>query len=99
MITRQARVLLQPSSEFGYLPEGPRVLPDGRLLWISIQLGKDGDLAARGALHTVDLTTGEGTAWELPGRPGFALPGADENVFLVGMERSIGWLDLHTGTF
>ncbi len=50
---------MQPSREHGYLAEGPRILPDGRLLWITIQAGAEGDLATRGAVHIADLSKGE----------------------------------------
>ncbi|MCR9243634.1 MAG: SMP-30/gluconolactonase/LRE family protein [bacterium] len=98
-IVREARVLVRPAPEHGYLPEGPRVLPDGRLLWITIQCGATGELATRGAIHTFDLETGESQVTDLPGRPGFALPSEDPNVVLLGMERSLGWLNLQSGEF
>lgn len=97
--SRDGRVLVRPSPQHGYLPEGPRVMPDGRLLWITIQRGSTGEDAEHGTLHTLHLETGEGTAWELPGRPGFALPTDSADVVLLGMERSIGWLDLSAGSF
>lgn len=89
-----ARVLHRPSAAHAYLPEGPRALPDGRVVWITIQCGRD---STRGALHVLDLASGENKSTELPGRPGFALPTDDASTFLLGIERVIGWFDTATG--
>ncbi len=94
-----ARVIVRPSAQHGYLPEGPRVLPDGRLLWITIQCGRTGELAQSGVVHVLDLATGHGSAMPVPGRPGFALPSDSPTVVLLGMERAVGWLDLESGAF
>lgn len=91
-----ARVLHRPTAAHRWLPEGPRALPDGRLLWITIQCGAD---APHGALHVLDPESGANATTLLPGRPGFALPTDAPGTFLLGMERSIGWFDVATGDF
>lgn len=87
MTTLDARVLHRPSAAHGYLPEGPRALGPGRLLWLTIQSGPQ---ATAGALHVFTAGRGENRTWKLPGRPGFAFPTDRDDVFLVGLERSIG---------
>ena len=96
MRVQQARVLHRPRPEHGYLPEGPRALPDGRIAWITIQTGPG---ATRGAVHVLDPATDDNVTHELPGRPGFALPDQGGGRFLIGMERSLGWFDAATGKF
>ncbi len=95
-MTPAARVLLRPAAPYRYLPEGPRALRSGRLLWITIQCGPS---AAHGALHVFDPTTGDNRTWQLPGRPGFALETDRDDVFLIGMERELGEFDGARGTW
>lgn len=85
-----ARVVHRPRPAHGWLPEGPRALGAGRLLWVTIQNGAD---ATHGALHVFTTSRGEHRMWPLPGRPGFAFPTDRDGVYLVGMERAIGLFD------
>jgi sugar lactone lactonase YvrE len=91
-----ARVLHRPSAAHGYLPEGPRALGQSRLLWLTIQCGP---AATHGALHVFTAGRGENRTWKLPGRPGFAFPTERDDLFLVGMERSIGLYDTVANRF
>lgn len=86
----EARVLHRPAAGHAWLPEGPRALGSGRLLWVTIQCGAS---AQHGALHVLATGRGENRSWPLPGRPGFAFPTTRETVYLVGMERAVGLYD------
>lgn len=93
MATIGAVWLRPPTSEDGYLPEGPRAFGDG-VAWVNIQAGAD---AAVGHLHTAAW---EGTGprrFELPARPGFALPTSRPGVVLAGCDKVVGLFDTRSG--
>jgi sugar lactone lactonase YvrE len=97
MPTLAARVLHRPDAAHRWLPEGPKLLADGRIAWITIQCGGD---ARHGALHVFDPRRGDDTAWELPGRPGFVHPLAPgDSRFVLGMERAVGVFDCRDRSF
>ncbi len=77
-----------------FLPEGPQDLGDGRISWIGIQHGAD---SLNGSLHQTDLSTGRDEAFDLPGRPGFAIPCRTEGRYVIGMDRSLGFYETRTG--
>lgn len=80
-------VLWQPdSASLGYLPEGPVACPCGQISWVAIQHGPD---ASNGSLNLLDPVTGINRSRALPGRPGFAFPTEEAEVFLVGLERHV----------
>ena len=86
-----ARLWFTPPREIDrYLPEGPRVLPSGDFIWVNIQTGPD---ARAGALHTVSSDFHVARILRLPGRPGFAVPTAMPDLFLVGCETSVGFFN------
>jgi sugar lactone lactonase YvrE len=98
--TTEARVLVAPEAEADrFLPEGPRsVVVDRRpaLAWVNIQTAAD---ATAGTIHLRFWDTGELRALPQPARPGFLLPTDRPGVVLVGREKEVGTLDLHTGTW
>ena len=95
MRTIDAELLFRPgTANLEFLPEGPYSLGQGRMSWVAIQYAPD-DL--RGALNIFDTNTGTNQSYELPGRPGFAFPTSQPNVFVIGMERSIVLFDLEQG--
>jgi sugar lactone lactonase YvrE len=79
------------TSELRFLPEGPFPLGDGRFSWVGIQHGVQ---AKVGSVNIADLSQSKSDSFELPGRPGFALPTTDEGVFVVGCERSLGYFNI-----
>jgi sugar lactone lactonase YvrE len=84
---RQANPLHLPDSdELRYLPEGPIPLGESLVSWIGIQHGHD---QKTGSLNLFDLAKGVNESFDLPGRPGFALPCQTENTFVIGCERSL----------
>lgn len=88
---RQAKPLPFPDSPpLRYLPEGPIPLGEGRCSWVAIQ---HGPTATRGSLNLLDLNRGENQSWDLPGRPGFAIPCTAPQTFVIGCERSLGLFD------
>ena len=95
-----ARVLFAPPTEEDrFLPEGPTsVTVAGRpaLAWVNIQTGVD---ATRGAIHLRFWDTGEHRVLPQPARPGFLAPTDRPGVVLVGREKELGTLDLHTGSW
>jgi sugar lactone lactonase YvrE len=97
MRTTEARVFGSlEDDEDGYLPEGPRALvADGReaVLWVNIQTAAD---SACGAIHLRSWDDGEQGVWNLPRRPGFALPTTRPGTLLVGVEKELGTLELET---
>ena len=81
------QVLFQPDRpELGYLPEGPIGCGSGEISWVAIQHGPEQSV---GSLNVLDPAAGFNRHVELPGRPGFAFPTDDPDVFLVGVERSV----------
>jgi sugar lactone lactonase YvrE len=97
MRTTEARVFGSlEDDEDGFLPEGPRALvADGReaVLWVNIQTAAD---STRGAVHLQFWDDGEQGVWNLPRRPGFALPTTRPGTLLVGLEKELGTLGLET---
>jgi len=79
-----------------HLPEGPYPCGEGRLSWVAIQHGPD---AVQGSLNVLDLGTRRNRSYPMPGRPGFAFPTTDPDVFLVGCEKRVGFYRLGTGTW
>src|SRR5204863_9374975 len=70
-----ARPFFRPEAEeLRYLPECPRVLPNGMLGWVAIQHGMNGENSREGSFHLLDLATGCDRGFPLPGRPGFFAP-------------------------
>ncbi len=85
---RQADPLPVPDGDaLRYLPEGPIPLSDSRFSWVAIQHGLD---ARTGSLNIYDLAAGINESFDLPGRPGFAIPCQSPGTFVVGCERSLG---------
>lgn len=83
-----ARTLpLEQTDALRFLPEGPIPLGDSRFSWIAIQHGLT---ATVGSLNVYDLVTKQNESFDLPGRPGFAIPCRAEDSFVVGCERSLG---------
>jgi sugar lactone lactonase YvrE len=90
-----AHVLFRPPTEEQlYLPEGPYPCPDGRLSWVAIQHGPE---ASSGSLNLLNLQTFENQQFPLPGRPGFAFPTDQPQVFVVGLERRVVLFDASSG--
>lgn len=88
---RQASPLQVPETDpLRYLPEGPIPLSDSRFSWVGIQHGAD---AKTGSLNIYDLSTERNESFDLPGRPGFALPCETVDTFVVGCERSLGFFN------
>jgi sugar lactone lactonase YvrE len=97
MRSTAAKVFWQPDDEDdGFLPEGPRAITIGgreAVTWVNIQTAPD---ATRGAIHLRFWDDGEQGVWNLPGRPGFALPTTRPGVLLVGLDKGLATLDLET---
>jgi sugar lactone lactonase YvrE len=90
-----AEVLFHPDAgELGFLPEGPYPLGEGRMLWVAIQ---HGETAVRGSLNVLDLESRRNRTFALPGRPGFAFPTTDPQVFLIGCEKQVGFYRPESG--
>lgn len=84
----EAQVLFRPASvALRFLPEGPYPYSDNKFSWVAIQHGKE---ARSGSLNIYDATLGVNHSFELPGRPGFAFPTDEPDVFVIGCERSLG---------
>lgn len=96
----QATLLHRPASDAdGFLPEGPRcVIVDGRdaLAWVNIQTAED---ARSGTIWLRFWDNGEVRSLPQPKRPGFLLPTDRPNTLLVGIEKSVGLLDVRTNDF
>jgi len=89
------RVLYQSEkSELGYLPEGPVDCGSGEISWVAIQHGPE---HTTGSLCVLDVASQFNRQVTLPGRPGFAFPSDDPDVFLAGIERHICRVRLSTG--
>jgi sugar lactone lactonase YvrE len=73
-----------------FLPEGPIPLGDSRFSWIAIQHGVN---ATTGSLNLYNIESDRNESFDLPGRPGFAIPCRDEGLFVIGCERSLGIFD------
>lgn len=74
-----------------YLPEGPMALKDHVVSWVGIQHGADSLI---GSLNVLDLKNMKNESYELPGRPGFAFPTTENDLFVIGCERSLGLFHL-----
>jgi sugar lactone lactonase YvrE len=86
--TRQAVPLPVPDSDtLRFLPEGPISLGDSLFSWVGIQHGLD---ATFGSLNIYDIASEQNESFDLPGRPGFAIPCQNEGSFVIGCERSLG---------
>jgi sugar lactone lactonase YvrE len=91
MQTIETEVIHRPdSSALRFLPEGPYSSPDGRLSWVGIQHGAD---SVTGSINLLDSEHGTNESFSLPGRPGFAFPTNEPNIFVTGVERSVGLFD------
>jgi sugar lactone lactonase YvrE len=80
-----------------FLPEGPRELRiqnRDAVVWVNIQTAAN---AARGAVFARFWDNGERRRWQLPARPGFILPTDAPDTLLVGLEHSLGTLNLASG--
>lgn len=85
---RTARPLPVPQTNaLRFLPEGPIPLGESRFSWVGIQHGLD---AANGSLNIYDISSEQNESFDLPGRPGFAIPCQNEGSFVIGCERSLG---------
>jgi sugar lactone lactonase YvrE len=92
-----AKVLFQPAeAELQFLPEGPQWCGGTRLSWVAIQHGAN---ASIGSLNLLDLRSGENWMVPLRGRPGFAFPTADEQIFVIGLEHELCLVDLASGNY
>ncbi|MEM9643516.1 MAG: SMP-30/gluconolactonase/LRE family protein [Planctomycetota bacterium] len=92
---RTAEPLPVPASdELKFLPEGPCALTDSEFSWVAIQHGMD---STSGSLNRFNLLTNQNQTFELPGRPGFAFPCSGGDRFVVGCERSLGFIDTASG--
>jgi sugar lactone lactonase YvrE len=95
MIDYPARVRYRPpTSELQFLPEGPYPCGDGIISWVGIQHGA---IATHGSINLLDVRTGANRTVSIDGRPGFAFPTADADLFLVGCEKRVGFYDLEGG--
>ncbi len=89
------RLLFRPETEAQrFLPEGPYPIGTGLLSWVAIQHGKT---AQAGSLNVLDLTSGNNTRFDLPGRPGFAFPTNRDGEFVIGLERELGLFNTRDG--
>ncbi|MEQ9409914.1 MAG: SMP-30/gluconolactonase/LRE family protein [Fuerstiella sp.] len=95
--TTECQVLFRPdSAELRFLPEGPYALADGRVSWVGIQHGAK---ATVGSVNILNPATAVNNCFELPGRPGFAFPTSQPDVFVCGVERSLGLFNTATGSW
>jgi sugar lactone lactonase YvrE len=85
---RDAKLLFLPeTAEQRFLPEGPTALEDGKFSWVAIQHGPQ---ATVGSLNIFDLKSGTNQRFDLPGRPGFAKPTQNADVYVAGCEHELG---------
>ena len=95
--TRTATSLGLPTRDaHRFLPEGPQDLGDGRISWIAIQ---HGFAEVTGSLHQTDLASGTDEVFDLPGRPGFAIPCDSAGRYVIGMDNALGFYDTATRTW
>lgn len=95
MMMTETQVLFRPDSDaLRFLPEGPYWLGADSVSWVSIQHGAG---VRVGALNCLRLSTGVNESFQLHGRPGFAFPTNSHNVFVAGVEREVGLIDLGAG--
>lgn len=84
-------LFMPPTEELRFLPEGPTALAPGVFSWVAIQHGPEAKI---GSLNIYDLRSAKNQQFLLPGRPGFAKPTSDANVFIVGSERELGLFNI-----
>lgn len=90
--TVTAKPLSVPQTDaLKFLPEGPIALGDSRFSWIGIQHGPN---ATTGSLNLYDIKADRNDSFDLPGRPGFAIPCESNDQFVIGCERSLGIFDV-----
>lgn len=95
MFEHEATILYRPDSpELAFLPEGPQHYQENQVSWVAIQHSGD---AKTGSICILDLKSGENRRIDLPGRPGFAFPTSDPDVFTVGAELTIGRYNITSG--
>lgn len=95
--TTVAELLYLPDSEeLRFLPEGPTARGTGAFSWVAIQHGPDSQV---GSLNFFDVETKTNQSFELPGRPGFAKPTTDTDVYIVGCERELGLFNSKDGSW
>jgi sugar lactone lactonase YvrE len=89
-----ATVWFRPTTpDDAYLPEGPRAFGDA-VCWVNIQAGTESPV---GHLHTAAWDGLAHRRFELPARPGFALPTTQPGVVLAGCDKVVGLFDTTTG--
>ena len=71
-------------------PKGPKTLAAAESHGSAFNMASP---RVTGSLHQTDLATGRDEAFDLPGRPGFAIPCQTEGRYLVGMDNSLGYYD------
>lgn len=87
-----AEVCLPAANDsLAFLPEGPYPYGPSSVSWVAIQHGADSKV---GSLNILDLKSGENRTFELDGRPGFAFPTENPDVFAMGVERKVGFYDI-----
>jgi len=92
--TRTAEVLFTPDSEdLRFLPEGPTRLRNGLLAWVAIQHAAD---LTQGSVCLLDLASGVNRRIDVPGRPGFLAETDQEGWLVLGLERSLAYLNIET---
>jgi sugar lactone lactonase YvrE len=95
MKTIEAEVLFRPDlDQLRFLPEGPYPLGPGIVSWVAIQHGGDSPI---GSINVLSLDDGRNRSVPLTGRPGFAFPADEPDVFVVGLERHLQRVNLATG--
>ncbi|MCA9221098.1 MAG: SMP-30/gluconolactonase/LRE family protein [Planctomycetales bacterium] len=77
-----------------FLPEGPYELGDGRVSWVAIQHGDNDRI---GSLNVLDVSRRMNVNYPLKGRPGFAFPTDQPDLFVIGLERRVVLFDLRQG--
>ena len=95
--TTTCEILFRPESNaLKFLPEGPYSGPAGVISWVGIQHGSDSTV---GSVNLLTLATKTNQSFDLPGRPGFAFPTSKPNVYVCGVERSVGFFDCSNSTW
>lgn len=101
MPTTTAQVIDFPQTDaLQFLPEGPFWLGENRVSWVAIQHAADKTV---GSLNVLELShsglSASNQEYTLPGRPGFAFPTDRKGIFVIGIERQVGWFDTESSTF
>ena len=93
--TTMARVWVAPTREASrFLPEGPRSCTrSGKpaIAWVNIQTAAE---AIAGEILVRQWDEPGYETFAMPGRPGFLIPTAADDHFLVGMGKELGFVDL-----